>query len=156
MCSGVKSGDCDIVQVPAVRAEACHTLSHLWEKRKEEWWEEDDTTESRVLSTLRDRLVVEENTMVSQELVEALRRLGGSEVREDPMSSFITLEVRRLGTCQAIRQGVLEDDRQIMTDYIISRPLTHLTTRDYLTPHQRCVFFSVKMTLKILKLHNHS
>ena len=136
--------DCDIVQVPAVRAEACHTLSYLWKKGKEdvnreegERGSKEDGMECRVVSTLRDRLVVEESPMVAEELVGALRRLGGSAEREDPMSSFITAEVRRLGTCGAIRDGVLEGDRQTLTDYIIRRPPTHLTTRDYLTPHQR-------------------
>ena len=126
-----------------MRAEACHTLSHLWKRGKGGNREErerggkEDGTESRVVSTLRDRLVVEESAMVTEELVGALRRLGGSAEREDPMSSFIATEVKRLGTCRAIRDGVLEGDRQTLTDYIISRPLTHLTTRDYLTPHQR-------------------
>lgn len=134
----VKRCDCDVVQVPAVRAEACHTLSHLWQKSREgERGGEEEEMKSRVISTLRDRLVVEDSVMVTQELVQALREMGESVEREDPMASFIASEVRRLGTSKAILQGVLEGDQQTLTDYVIRRPLTHLTTRDYLTPHQR-------------------
>ena len=92
---------------------------------------------ARMISTLRDRLVVEDNAMVTGELVQALQQLGGSVEREDPMASFISSEVQRLGTCRAITEGVVEGDRQTLTDYIIRRPPSHLTTRDYLTPHQR-------------------
>ena len=46
-----------MVQVPAVRAEACHTLCSL-RKKKEKEEEREEGWEDRLISTLRERLVV--------------------------------------------------------------------------------------------------
>ena len=127
---------CDNVQVPAVRAEACHTLTHLC-RRGEEGGCEDVT--SRVISSLRDRLVVEDDPVVTRQLVGALGDLGGSVVREDSMADTIASEVCRLGTSDAIIERVHEEDQLTLTNYIISRPLGHMTTRDYLTPDKRLI-----------------
>ena len=124
------------LQVAAVRAEACHTLGHLWGK------EQGVIKDSRLISTLRDRLVVEDDTMVAHELTLALRQLGGQEEREDPLLNSIRTQLQALGTGQAITQAVLDNDRAALTDYVIARPLVHPTTRDYLTSHQRHKFYS--------------
>ena len=95
------------------------------------------SAESRIISTLRDRLIVEEDATVLRELTSALRLLGGREDKEDPLLGSIRSEVQRLGTEAAITQGVLDGDRAAMTEYVICRPLAHPSTRDYLTSHQR-------------------
>ena len=93
--------------------------------------------ESRVISTLRDRLVVEDDATVTRELTSVLSELGVSAEREDPLLASIRSEVQRLGTGDAITQGVLDNDLTAMTDYVIARPLAHPSTRDYLTPQHR-------------------
>ena len=120
---------CD--KVPAVRAEACHTLSHLW------GGEGEGEGKTRLITALRDRLVVEEDAVVTRELVSALRGLGGECERSDPLLQFIQTQVQRLGTSHAISEGILKNDLDIMTDYIIARPRAHPSTRDYLTQHHR-------------------
>ena len=149
-----------------MRAEGCRTLCQLWQRKKREKEEEEgrrkgmsrrqtpkpddsnnkgqeqdgaggSSAESRIISTLRDRLIVEEDATVLRELTSALRLLGGREDKEDPLLGSIRSEVQRLGTEAAITQGVLDGDRAAMTEYVICRPLAHPSTRDYLTSHQR-------------------
>ena len=76
--------------------------------------------------------IVEDDPMVTRQLTSTLGEVGGSVDRNDP-------QVQRLGTCHAITQGVLENDITTMMDYIITGPLDHLTTRNYLSHHQRLV-----------------
>ena len=124
-----------------MRAEACHTLCQLWKKREGDQGGGEGGGEEtfHLISTLRERLIVEDDAMVTRQLTSALAEMGGSVDRNDPQLDFIRSEVQRLGTCHAITQGVLENDITAMTDYIITRPLGHLTTRDYLSHHQRLV-----------------
>lgn len=93
--------------------------------------------ESRVITTLRDRLVVEDDAMVSHHLTSVLHQLGGSVDKDDPLLASIRTEVQRLGTRDTITQGILDNDRATITDYVLSRRLVHLTTRDYFTSHLR-------------------
>lgn len=122
-----------------MRAEACHTLCNLWRRKKREGRSTTESKEgdSRLITTLRDRLVVEDDAMVSDHLTSALHQLGGRVDKEDPLMNSIRSEVQRLGTSLAITQGILDNDRTATTDYVISRPLVHLTTRDYLISHLR-------------------
>ena len=99
--------------------------------------ESDDKGNDRIITALRERLVVEDNAMVTRELTTALRDLGGNIDKSDPLLNYIQTEVERLGTNEAIKQGILKNEQDLMTDYIINRPLNHLTTRDYLTQHHR-------------------
>ena len=134
-CESGEICECDGVQVAAVRAEACYTLSHLCQSG----CEEEENLKPRVISALRDRLVVEDSQVVTTQLEGALGELGGSVEREDNLASSVTSEVRRLGTCDTIIQGIVEGDREALTTYVFKRPLAHLTTRDYLSPQQRYV-----------------
>lgn len=124
-----------------MRAEACHTLCDIWRRKKREGRSntegQEDGGDSRLIATLRERLVVEDDVMVSHQLTSALHRLGGRVDKEDPLLNSIRSEVQRLGTCLSIRQGIVDNDRTALTDYVISRPLVHLTTRDYLISHLR-------------------
>ena len=152
VCVCARTHECVVmhlsVQVPAVRAEACHTLCQLWQRKRQQRGEGEDMRggqmsagggeeESRVISTLRDRLVVEDDATVTRELTSVLSELGVSAEREDPLLASIRSEVQRLGTGDAITQGVLDNDLTAMTDYVIARPLAHPSTRDYLTPQHR-------------------
>lgn len=126
-----------MLQVAGVRAEACHTLCTLWKKKEEEREEEEEGGKDRLISTLQERMVVEDDAMVTRELTSALQLLGASADKTDPLVEFICSEIQRLGTPRTITSGVLKNDQTALTEYIISRPLTLPTIRDYLPQQHR-------------------
>ena len=132
-----------------MRAEACHTLSDIWRRKKREErsnTEGQEEGEGRLIATLRDRLVVEDDVMVSHQLTSALHQLGGRVDKEDPLLNSIRSEIQRLGTRPSITQGIVDNDRTAITDYVLSRPLVHLTTRDYLITHLRYSFTTLSLS----------
>lgn len=174
------------MQVPAVRAEACRTLSALCRKGKEGEGHEQisekqiqsdgqeivkvqesvrvDRTSGganigvdvgleggvaeervagpgsgvgQVVSTLRERLLAEDDPVVLHELTSALQELGMSMHQEDPLLVIVRSKMQEIGSTEAVTHSVLQVDRTNMTDYIIMRPLVHPTTRDYFNKEQR-------------------
>ena len=106
-------------------------------------------------SALKDILIVEDNGLVLKYVTqciinvatlflppysqakEALLQLGYEPMAEDSMAETVCAEVKRLGSQNAITEQILASQEKQMVDYVITRPLCSLSSRDYLNEKLR-------------------
>ena len=83
---------------------------------------------------------------------EALLQLGYEPMAEDSMAETVCAEVKRLGSQNAITEQILASQEKQMVDYVITRPLCSLSSRDYLNEKLR--YYSFKRDLlTVFALH---
>ena len=129
-----------------MRAEACNALAMLGIRN------------DKVASALKDILIVEDNCLVLKYVTqciinaatlflslysqakEALLQLGYEPMAEDSMAETVCAEVKRLGSQNAITEQILASQEKQMVDYMLTRPLCSLSSRDYLNEKLRYVF----------------
>lgn len=122
-------------KLKAVRAEACRTLAKLGVKHE------------RIVQTLKELIVVEEDDLVISEARNVLEKLGHNTEVEDDALEVIRAEVCRLGTRQSIRTAIIAADKAATTDYVMVRPKEIPSTRDYLNNDLRLAILPVQCTL---------
>eukprot|EP00731_Ephydatia_muelleri_P016584 Em0009g1008a len=114
----------------AVRAEACHTLGVL------------GVNHNRVVRTLKEMIIFEEDDLVIREVRGVLEKLGHDTHVEDDALEMIRAEVCRLGTGQSIRTTIMASEKAATTDYVLGRPKGVPSTRDYLNDTIRDRFYA--------------
>ncbi len=112
-------------KLAVIRAEACQTIASL------------NLREEKVLKVLKDLVTVEDEPLVLRTVRETLHKLGHTDLVTDDMLESVCEAVKHLGTKEGILAKVVAAEATTTTKYVIDRPDTKMTARDYLDHNKR-------------------